>query len=367
MAKAKYTRGKDGYFQAKVWDGTYKENGKKHYIPLRSKKSSKDLEEKVNEFNAKVKAREFTRKTDISVYDYAKAWRLAYKPLREDNNNLNTVAMYDNIIEKHLKTFTCRWEDLSRAHILSALNSAKGDRSRQQILMTLKQICKSAVKDKLLAKNIYDELLDDLEVKYKAPEKRPLTPYEKKAVFDADFLPKDRALVYLLYGCGLRREEVLALSVFDFSLSKKEVHINKAIVFDGNTPIVKDTKNYTHRTVPIPDNVFPEVEAYIRSLHGTVLFHMSNGTYMTKSSYRKTWERIIRTMQLVSEEEILNLTAHIFRHNYCTSLCYQVPNISLAKIAELMGDTIEMVIKVYNHIMAEKEKPAEVITSALAL
>lgn len=367
MAKAKYTRGKDGYFQAKVWDGTYKENGRKHYIPLRSKKSSKDLEDKVNEFNAKVKAREFTRKTDVTVYEYAKAWRLAYKPLREDNNNLNTVAMYNNIIEKHLKVLSCRWEDLTRAHILSTLNSAKGDRSRQQILMTLKQICKSAVKDKLLAKNIYDELLDDLDVKYKSPEKRPLTSYEKKALFDAEFQLKDQALVYLLYGCGLRREEALALTIFDFALNKKEVTINKAIAFDGNDPVLKDTKNYTHRTVPIPDNVFPTVQAYIRSLHGTVLFHMSDGRYITKSSYDKTWARIIRTMQLKSNEPIVGLTAHIFRHNYCTALCYQVPNISLAKIAELMGDTIEMVIKVYNHIMAEKEKPAEVVTSALAL
>lgn len=367
MAKAKYKRGKDGYFQAKVWDGTYKENGRKHYIPLRSKKSSKDLEDKVNEFNAKVKAREFTRKTDITVFEYAKAWRLAYKPLRDDNNNLNTVAMYNNIIEKHLNSFTCRWEDLTPAHILSALNSAKGDRSKQQILMTLKQICKSAVKDKLLAKNIYEELFDDLEVKYKAPEKRPLTSYEKKAVFDAEFQLKDQALVYLLYGCGLRREEALALTIFDFSLAKKEVTINKAIAFDGNNPVLKDTKNYMHRTVPIPDNVFPAIEAHIRSLHGTILFHMSDGTYITKSSYDKTWARIIRTMQLKSKEPIEGLTAHIFRHNYCTALCYQVPNISLAKIAELMGDTIEMVIKVYNHIMAEKEKPAEVVTSALAL
>lgn len=367
MAKAKYTRGKDGYFQAKVWDGTYKENGKKHYVPLRSKKSSKDLEEKVNEFNAKVKAREFVRKTDVTVFEYSKAWRLAYKPLREDNNNLNTVAMYDNVIEKHLNTLTCRWVDLTRAHIVSVLNSAKGDRSRQQILMTLNQVAKSAAKDKLLAKNIYEELFDDLEVKYKAPEKRPLTSYEKKAVFDAEFIPKDKALVYLLYGCGLRREEVLALTKFDFSLDKKEISINKAIVFNGNNPVLKDTKNYTHRVVPIPDSIFPTIEAYIRSLHGTRLFHMSDGSYITKSSYDKTWARIIRTMQLKSEEEITDLTAHIFRHNYCTSLCYQVPNISLAKIAELMGDTIEMVIKVYNHIMAEKEKPAEVVTAALAL
>jgi hypothetical protein len=43
MAKAKYTKQKNGYFQARVWDGSYVD-GKKHYITIRSKKSSKDLD-----------------------------------------------------------------------------------------------------------------------------------------------------------------------------------------------------------------------------------------------------------------------------------------------------------------------------------
>lgn len=30
MAKAKYTKGSDGYYQTKVWDGTYTELGKKN-------------------------------------------------------------------------------------------------------------------------------------------------------------------------------------------------------------------------------------------------------------------------------------------------------------------------------------------------
>ena len=36
---------------------------------------------------------------------------------------------------------------------------------------------------------------------------------------------------------------------------------------------------------------------------------------------------------------ITGLTAHIFRHNYCSNLCYKVPEISIKKIAQLMGDT----------------------------
>lgn len=46
MAKAKYTHGTDGYSKTNVWDGTYKPDGRKHYVPLRSKKSSGDLEKK---------------------------------------------------------------------------------------------------------------------------------------------------------------------------------------------------------------------------------------------------------------------------------------------------------------------------------
>ena len=36
MAKAKYTKQKNGYFQTRVWDGVYNDDGTKHYIMLRS-------------------------------------------------------------------------------------------------------------------------------------------------------------------------------------------------------------------------------------------------------------------------------------------------------------------------------------------
>ena len=37
MSKAKYIKNAQGYFETKVWNGTYR-NGKKHYISLYSKK-----------------------------------------------------------------------------------------------------------------------------------------------------------------------------------------------------------------------------------------------------------------------------------------------------------------------------------------
>ena len=80
---------------------------------------------------------------------------------------------------------------------------------------------------------------------------------------------------------------------------------------------------------------------------------------MTKSSYVKLWAGIKKQMGSPT------LTAHIFRHNYCTNLCYQIPTISIKKIAELLGDNEKMVIEVYNHIILEKEDAQKAVEQAL--
>ncbi len=56
MAKAKYTRGSDGYWRTKAWDGTYNPDGTKHRINLKSAKSSADLERQVNALKGKWRA-----------------------------------------------------------------------------------------------------------------------------------------------------------------------------------------------------------------------------------------------------------------------------------------------------------------------
>lgn len=258
----KYKRGTDGYFQARVWDGTYTSSGKKHYIRLRSKKSSRDLELKVTEVNRKREQREGVVRSN--------------------------------------ETFM---------------------------------------------------------------------PYEKAAVFKADFETQDRIFVYLIYGCGLRRSEALALTIFDFNLSDHTVTISKAHEFTQGTPTQKEPKtDHGYRTVPIPDRIFGAIKSYVNSLKAsskTYLFINSDGDPIDKNAYDRMWHRIIKQMQAVSDQKITGLTAHIFRHNYCTELCYQIPAISIKHIAHLLGDTKQMVMNVYNHIVMEKEDAALAINAAL--
>lgn len=370
MATAKYKKGKDGYFATKVWDGTYNDDGTKHLVNLRSKKSSGDLEKIVVAFKRDVEERKHIKKTDKSFVDYSRTWLNVYKAQRSHN----TKQMYKNIIEKHFAALEgVRLQDIGRIHLQLVLNNADGkERTQQQIQMAFKQILKSAVVDKLFPANVMEDIFNNTDqTKYKSAEKRPLTESEKKAVFRADFKEMDKIYVYLIYGCGLRREEALALTIFDINVKKKELTVNKAHEFVGNNPRQKEPKSKNgYRTVPIPQKVFPAVENYVnkrKALGKSYLFVMRNGNPITKSSYDKMWARIRKRLQEVCEDQITGLTAHVFRHNFCTNLCYQIPKISIKKIAQLMGDTEAMVLKVYNHMILEKEDAEGAVNDAMNL
>ena len=364
MANTKYTQDKYGYFQTKVWDGTYNENGTKHRITLRSKKSSRDLERKANAMAEAVRNRSYIRQSDICVQEYARRWLGVYKTCREGN----TWAMYQNIIERHLISLaTVKVTDLMRIHVMLVLNEAHGkNRTQEQILMTMKQIVKSAISDKLLAAGIFDEIFSGVTVKKIRSEKRPLTDCEKKAVFLADLQPAHKAFLYLIYGCGLRRGEALALSRFDLNFRSQTVTVNKSLAFSGNDPYIKGTKNGKERTVPIPSKICRYLENYCQDIGRPQLFTTKGKPYITKSSYNKMWAAILSALKAAGADTD-GLTAHVFRHNYCTNLCYQIPMISIKHIAALMGDTEKMVIEVYNHIILEKEDTVSAIEKALEM
>lgn len=358
-----YKKNSRGIYHTNVWDGTY-HNGKKHYISLYSSKSSRDLEKKVFELKKRVYDRNFLKTSTVSFQAYARQWEALYKSDRQPG----TRAMYQNIIEKHFGALLCPVGDINRGAYIKMLNDITGARTRQQAQMVFKQVLKAAVRDHLVSPALYDDILGDAKpVKYKANEKRPLTDNERAALAAANFSTDERAFIYLLYGCGIRRGEALALTVADVDFNTLSLNIDKAVAFKKNDPYLKDTKNYKHRVVPLPDFIVPALKAHIDNLSRDKLFAMQSGGYITQSAYVKLWRRLIRKLNAVAAEPITDLTAHIFRHNYCTMLCYQVPAISINDIAYLMGDTKNVVLNVYDHLMAEKLQPAPVVSSALRL
>ena len=360
MAKAKYTyneKRKEWY--TLVYDGTLTSTGAKHRKRIASKKSSADLEKKVIAFKTELANKGIVQISTITFGEYAQRWLETAKSTKE----LNTRKQYRAIVNSCFSSI----EDVPLANLTHSgfqkcINlKAEHPRTCQMIRITFTQVIKSAIRDHLLPHSALDDLTTDISIpKYKKPLKRPLTDNEKDAIKNADLDDRLRTFVSLLYFCGMRKSEVLALTPGDFDWDSRTVSVNKTVVFGSNRSEVKPYPKSDNgmRSVPLPEPCIELIKDYVVNCKG-MMFTGQNGL-LTASSYRIMWNNIIKSLNEVSAEPIENLTAHIFRHNYCTELCYQVPLISTKKIAQLIGDDESMVLDVYSHIKEDKE---DVITA----
>ena len=375
MAKAKYTyneKRKEWY--TLVYDGTFTSTGEKHRKRISSKKSSADLERKVQAFKMSVEGQGASASCAYTFGEYAQIWLETSKATKEQN----TRRMYSGILNSCFDGINhIPLTQITHSHFQQCINE-KIDypRTCQQLSLTFKQIIRSAVKDRYLPRYALEDVLADISLpKYQKPFKRALSESEKKALELADLDDRKRSFVSVLYYCGLRKSEALALTKKDFDFTKKTVKISKAWINDVNTPSIKPYPKSDNgiRVVPIPDKAIPLIKPFVESSQGYI-WHGSENQLMTQTSYRTMWNSIISSMNKAlgynpyqkkpkPVKPIQGLTAHIFRHNYCTELCYQVPIISTKKIAQLLGDTEKMVLDVYSHIKEESEDVSTAINS----
>ncbi len=117
----------------------------------------------------------------------------------------------------------------------------------------------------------------------------------------------------------------------------------------------------------MPGFLIDFLQAYTQ-VSGYNLITKQDGGIITGSSYVKMWKSIQSKIDNSLGIGISKgVTAHSFRHNYCTRLCYQIPLISTKMIAKLLGDDEKMVIDVYSHILVDKEQVNNSIETAISL
>ena len=159
------------------------------------------------------------------------------------------------------------------------------------------------------------------------------------------FGKRDKCLLILLYGCGLRRSELVRLDVADINLLNGQVHVRK-------------TKNSRERLVPMTTRTLEVVEQYIHgarelmvdgSANETALLISLRGGRLSKESVIK---RIQRT-QAMCQNETLRAKAigvHTFRHSIGTHLYNQ--GFSLKSVALFLGhqslDSTQIYIQLNN-------------------
>ena len=354
-----------------VYDGRYNADGSKHRKRLSSKKSSKDLERLVREFKESL---EEEAVTSYTLGEYALKWFELYK----SNKEINTRNMYQNALHYLEPIEDIQLTALTRSHFQTIINiNQEHPRTCTIIYQTVKQILKSAVLDGCLSDISFRKITADISLpKSQKREKTPLTESEKDALLNCPLDDQKRAFVTVLYYCGLRTGEALALDPEDFDFENRQLSVNKVIVFDKNTPVLKPYPKSDNgvRKIPLSRPCISILKPYVTSCKGA-LFKCENSPYMTSQAYRSMWASIVMSCNKYlgynpnakknkTEKPIKELTAHRLRHNFCSLLCYEVPTISTKTIAKILGDNEEMVLRVYSHILEEKEDAEKAINHA---
>lgn len=201
-------------------------------------------------------------------------------------------------------------------------------------------------------------------------EKIVLTPSEVMELYNATFEPyphnpssvefgqRDRVIIALLYGCGLRKSEALNLDLSDIDF------INKRL-------LVRKGKRNKQRYVPIANSNLEDIRAYIEQsrYYYTERHHCSYYRYKSikKKNYRPDENALLLSVQgtrlntfvqrldyLKSKTSIQkNLTPHVLRHTLGTHL-YQ-NGLDLDKIRIILGHASIDTTQIYVHI-SEKLK-----------
>lgn len=151
---------------------------------------------------------------------------------------------------------------------------------------------------------------------------------------------RDRLIILLLYGCGLRTSELCALDV---------AHVNR----ERQELVVLTAKGDRPRAIPIPEALYTELLAYL-------LEHGKRGPlFRTNAQKRRLRSHDVCEIVTAAAERAglrAGITPRTLRHSFATHLMDR--GVDLAIIASLMGHRSPQETGVYLHVLPERPQAA---------
>lgn len=152
---------------------------------------------------------------------------------------------------------------------------------------------------------------------------------------------RDRAMLSIYYGCGLRRNEGVSLDVEDFLRDQSLLYVRKG-------------KNYKERYVPLSLAVQSDLENYLT--YGRLLYEKQSSDralFLAKGGRRVQGQSMqLRLKALVKQAAIdKQIGLHTLRHSIATHLLSS--GMKLYHIARFLGHESLESTQVYTHLMKE--------------
>jgi integrase/recombinase XerD len=159
-----------------------------------------------------------------------------------------------------------------------------------------------------------------------------LSKEEIKSILQAPSNLKHRAMLSIIYACGLRRSELLNLKPGDIDRQRGILHI-------------RQSKGKKDRIVPISDKIIKLLEEYwisYRTVNWLFEGQLKGGRYSEKSL-----ESVLK-QSLMKAGIKKPVTLHWLRHSYATHLLES--GTDLRFIQELLGHSSSRTTEIYTHV-----------------
>jgi integrase/recombinase XerD len=246
----------------------------------------------------------------------------------------NTIQTYSDAISIFLRFFTTKElheianidvETFNNEYILKNNYSAS---FQNQVVNALKLFFK-VVNDKI----IVPELLLRPRREHRLPN--VLSKEEVKAILNAPTNMKHKMMLSLIYACGLRRSELLNLSL-------KDIHSNR------NLLLIRQSKGKKDRIVPIGNNLIESLREYFKQFKPkTWLFEGQNsGERYSEKSLQNVLKQSLTKCKITKP-----VTLHWLRHSYATHLLEN--GTDLRYIQELLGHRSSRTTEIYTHVSSK--------------
>ena len=188
-----------------------------------------------------------------------------------------------------------------------------------------------------------------------------LTIKEIKAIYEATFTPhrqntmaigqRDRAILAVFYGCGLRKSEGSALNIMDIDLHKRQLFVRKG-------------KGNKQRYVPIADKALEDIKAYLQEGRYWFLEYQLPGKALARKSDSSAFFLNIkggRMFSFYSRFEHLkkqskidtHFSTHTFRHSIATHLLQS--GMDIEEIARFLGHSSLESTQIYTHLIGGRQ------------
>lgn len=159
-----------------------------------------------------------------------------------------------------------------------------------------------------------------------------LSKEEVKAILQAHQNVKHRAMLSLIYACGLRRAELLHLKIEDIDSKRGILRVNKG-------------KGAKDRIVPISEKMLALLREYYQ--YEKPREYLFEGTVLGQPYSGKSLENVLN-QAVVKARLIKKPTLHWLRHSYATHLLES--GTDLRYIQELLGHRSSKTTEIYTHV-----------------